>query len=564
MALALPPFIIPCAAILLAAPSAAQQYGGVFYKEMSVYNGQAGELFGSDAASVGDLNNDGVDDFVVTAPGYDSLTNTNVGAVRLYSGANGTMLHEFTGSVDFETLGLAVVGVPDMNGDLVPDIAMSSSIGEGTVTIYSGDTYALLRTISAPAGAHEFGCDLTVLGDINANGFDELVIGADETEVGGISQGAVFLYDLDTGLSLAQFNGSTQGESFGCAVAPIGDCDSDGLPDLVVSAPAADDGAVNHTGKVRIVSSITGLVLLEVVGTRAGLYLGTSVLGIDDINGDLMPDFVVGSIRDHSGVGFYVGSVVVYSGLDGTELRREWGIDNHERFGATLAYAGDIDGDGKNDFLAGAPGDLLGGRCYVFCAAIEGQFTRIESESDDEQFGTAVVGLGDHDGDGSMGVLVTAPHADDVTGDEGGFYIYELGDAVVASGDEISSSLGGTITYDLDFPEQTAYTATQQFQMLVCEAGLGGQNLFGSIAPILDDPLFGDTLSKSYPGQISNPFGTLDAAGQTTIEVIFPAGGGAGLIGRTFYSTVVWFEQSGPGGLVIHGYSAPQLITVTP
>lgn len=560
-----PPFFIAAAAYVcaLAPLAAAQQYGGGFERAQSLYNATAGEAFGSACASIGDLNSDGIGDLLVTAPGSDSAGLINNGAVRLLSGADGSLIHQFEGNVDFERMGQAIVALPDINADLIPDIAISSMKGDGEVTLWSGADRALIDTITAPVGAHDFGCDLAVLPDISANGVAELLIGAENSLVLGVAAGAVYAYDLGTRTSVQTVTGSALGDTFGCAVAAIADCNADGVADYLVSAPGADPSGLNNAGSVYLISGVDGSVLVQRDGSRAGQFLGSSVLGLDDMNGDLVPDFAIGTVRDFpsGGSGLFIGSVAIHSGTDGAELRRHWGMENFEFFGGTVIDAGDFDGDGLGDYAIGAAGDLFGGRVYVYYSSVDLLMTILESEGAGDQHGTAIAAMGDHDGDGDPALLVTAPLAGGGVVNGGAAYVREFTPFLAASANTISNAAGGVVTYDLDFPDDITSNPTQIYQVLISGLGTGPTDLFGVAAPLTDDVLLQDTIIKAYPSPLSNPFGSLAPDGTAQFTATFPAGGLNALVGHTFYLSAAWYEQGG-AGFILRGFARTQPITI--
>jgi hypothetical protein len=557
------------AALLLSAaalsPATALQYGGAFEIEQAIYNFSGNERHGSACAYVGDVNADSIGDFLVAAPGFDGVSLLNNGAVRLISGADGSLIHQFEGVASFDRMGQSVCAIPDIDADLIPDFAISSLAGEGEVTLWSGATQLLIDTIAAPVGAHDFGCDLALIDDLSSNGMAELLIGAENTEVLGVAVGAVYAYDLSTRTSVQIVTGLALGDSFGCAVAPIADCNADGLADYLVSSPGADPGGMNNAGSVFLISGADGSTILQVDGSRPGLFLGNSVLGLDDLDLDGTPDFAIGTIRDFptgSG-GLYIGSVGVHSGADGSELRRHWGDDSYEHFGQSLAIAGDYEGDGKNEYLVGAPGSLYGGRVYVYYSSLDSGMTILESDGPDDEHGIAMAYLGDHDGDGSEGLLVCAPGADGGVVNGGVAYVREFTSCMTASAMVISNAAGGVVTYDLDFPEDFTNKLTQTYQVLLSGAGAGATDLFGLTAPVGDDNLYRDSLVKKYPGPLSTPFGNLAPDGTASFSATFAAGTLPQLVGRTFHLSAAWYEQGG-GQFVLRGFAHAIPITIEP
>lgn len=558
-----PAFSLSLAALCTLAPAlAAQQYGGAFDLERSHFAAASGEVYGTSCVALGDVTADGIGDYAVGAPGHDGVGMVNNGRVQLFSGADGALVHEFEGAISYESLGVALAALPDLDGDLVPDLAIGSRGGPGSVGIWSGSTRTLIRTIAAPVDADDFGESLAVLADFSGNGVDELAIGAERGAVGGLGVGAVYVFDLDDGSQHWLASGAAVGDAFGRAVSRIADVDSDGFDDLLVAAPGYDPAGFSNAGAVHLLSGATGVQILQVDGDGNGLYSGTSVLGLDDLNADGTPDFAIGSVRDTPGTGLFVGSVSVRSGADGSEIRLDWGDEGNENYGAALAEAGDLDGDGIGDWLVGAPGSVYGGRVYVSASSAQGILATLDSDGPNDRFGSALAWLGDHDGDGAPGVLVTGTHMDGGVPGGGGLQVREWVDCISPLDVAISNGAGGTAVFDLDFPEDSTYGSPAQYQVLISGAGTGPEPLFDLLVPLTRDSFFNDTLGKRYPGPVSNPFGALGAGNTASFSVGFAAGGAANLVGREFWLSSAWFEQG--GGFALHGFSRAARLEIVP
>ncbi|GJM24321.1 MAG: hypothetical protein DHS20C16_07360 [Phycisphaerae bacterium] len=196
--------------------------------------------------------------------------------------------------------------------------------------------------------------------------------------------------------------GENAGDSFGLEVMAIGDLDSDGAMEFIVSAPGNDEGA-NNAGKVYLYDGATQAIIRTHVGARANEALRNVMPG-GDVNSDGFKDYIVGSGD---------GAVYVYSGFDGAELHEFTSVQAGEGFGFRSSSLKDIDGDGHDDIIVGAwNNDAAGnnaGRAYVYSGA-DGSLIRMHTGPfANAWFGHTVNELGDLDGDGVFDYCVGAP-----------------------------------------------------------------------------------------------------------------------------------------------------------
>jgi hypothetical protein len=265
--------------------------------------------FGNAVAGLPDINADLKGDIVVGALFEDPGTSPfNCGRVYVYSGATGQLLRKIGSPTPQEKgkFGTSVSGVPDLNGDNVADILVGSQEfnGQGRVHIYSGATFARLRTIHSP-GAETggvFGWSVSGIPDVNGDARGDILVGAPHEDPGTspTSCGRAYIYSGATGQllwKLLPLTPEAQGR-FGWSVAGIPDTNNDGRGDAIVGAPGEDPGASpTDAGRAYVHSGATGLRLstLTSVSEAAAGGFGSSVSGITDVNGNARAEVVVGA-----------------------------------------------------------------------------------------------------------------------------------------------------------------------------------------------------------------------------------------------------------------------------
>ncbi|MEZ6194512.1 MAG: hypothetical protein R3F20_02125 [Planctomycetota bacterium] len=306
------------------------------------------------------------------------------------------------------TLGSAVTPAGDVNNDGFPDVIVASSFPSMLISpsasvslalIVSGLDGSVIRTHSVSGLEDRFGESSVGLGDINGDGFDDYVIAARLADFAGQNTGRVVAYSGFDGAVITTMDGTGIGDELGSSLASAGDIDGDGIQDLIIGARADDDGGV-QSGSVFVLSGASGAILHHFIG-NPGDEIGWSVAGPGDVNGDGVPDIVTGSPYSDVPV-FNAGDVRVYSGLDGSLIHVFVGVASDQGWGATVAGAGDVNGDGFADIIASAakmPNVLnpSPGRVAVYSGA-DGAL--IFQDSSGGAVGFAIAGGCDFDGDG--------------------------------------------------------------------------------------------------------------------------------------------------------------------
>ncbi len=255
----------------------------------------------------------------------------------------------------------------------------------------------------------DFGWDLDVLPDLDADGVPELLIGARGHSCGGFRDGTAYEFS-GVGVELDHWCGDK--EYLGWSVAALGDVDQDGVGDIAVGAPWYWDPVKGKdTGRAFVISTETGATLLELNGEIQYNEFGKQLAGISDLDGDGYPELLVGA-PGHGPGG--EGAVYVISTRDGSTLRVHYGVDSQDYLGMSVAALGDVDGDGVKDYAAAAERyiDTRRGRLYVYSGQTGAELWTADGIWDYDTFGIAIADGGDIDGDGAADVLCSGDGAD--------------------------------------------------------------------------------------------------------------------------------------------------------
>jgi len=386
--------LVACGLALLTAPLASQT-GGVEDLRWRFDGPHFFSLFGASVSGAGDVNHDGFDDVIVGAWGtVPAGSFSSTGAAYVYSGATGQQLFQFSGSAGNDFQGWAVSDAGDIDGDGFADV-MVGAIGAdpngvtdaGSVIVYSGRLGNQLMSFHGAAISDTFGYSLANAGDVDLDGVPDLIIGALMTDLNGFIQvGSAYVYSGATRAQLYRFDGEADFDDFAFAVDGAGDVNGDGVPDLIVGSVLADPNGLVDAGSAFVYSGATGLQLYRFNGQFPGDELGSAVAGIGDVNGDGFDDLAVGAILASPNGVSNAGSVFVYSGFDGTQLYRYDGAGVDDRLGLSVSAAGDFDADGRPDFMVGdwsadPNGFLNAGSAVIYSGATGAELQRFDGTS---------------------------------------------------------------------------------------------------------------------------------------------------------------------------------------
>ena len=378
-----------------------KQSGWVMFENLSnadaSFWGEAdNDCSGGAVAGAGDVNGDGYDDFIIGVKDNDEYGD-RAGQTYLIFGkpsgwAMGTNLASsnasFLGESAFEFSGVSVAGAGDVNGDGYDDFLIGAE-GYGSIHFYGGRTYLILGSASgwemntpltnasasleADVSLAFSGHSVAGAGDVNGDGLDDILIGAyNESFQAGTTYlvlGNTSGWELGMHLTnaTASFKGEDGGDISGISVAGAGDLNGDGYDDILIGA-AADADTFLGGGKVYVIfGNASGWAMNTSLADAPASYhsegpsygFGWSVAGAGDVNGDGYDDFVVGAIT------YFVwgGKAYLFLGrpsgwsveMNASTADASFKSDiKFARAGWSVSESGDVNGDGYDDILIGA------------------------------------------------------------------------------------------------------------------------------------------------------------------------------------------------------------------
>ncbi len=446
------------AIVLLFAPLTYSQCPPVY-----TFSGEAAEnWFGESVSGAGDVNNDGFEDLIVGAYLNDT-GGIHAGRAYVYSGQGGALLHTFTGEAAYDHFGGSVSGAGDVNNDGFDDLIVGASWNAaggneaGQAYVYSGQSGALLHTFTGEAAGDHFGGSVSGAGDVNNDGFDDLIVGAPLSDAAGSNAGRAYVYSGQSGALLYTFTGEPGGypfgDEFGFSVSTAGDVDNDGFDDLIVGAYLNDAGG-NDAGRAYVYSGQSGSLLFTFNGTAVYDRFGESVSGAGDVNNDGFDDLIVGARYNNAG-GYNSGQAYVYSGQSGALLYTFTGEAEGDFFGRSVSGADDVNNDGFDDLIVGAYLNDVGGDgaggAYVYSGQSGALLYTFTGEAEGDFFGRSVSGAGDVNNDGFEDLIVGAFWNDAGGNDAGRAYVFLGNCCCIGTRGDLNSDGNDANILDLTF-----------------------------------------------------------------------------------------------------------------
>ena len=431
----------------------------------------AGDQFGISVSSAGDVNGDGYSDVIVGA-NFNDAGGLNAGRAYIYFGGNimNNAADVFlTGEAASDLFGNSVSTAGDVNGDGYGDVIVSAYFNDaggsnaGRVYVYFGGSSmnsVADITINGAATADNFGFAVSFAGDMNGDGYGDMIVGAYLNDAGGTSAGRAYVYfggNIPDSIADVIMTGAAAGDQFGISVSSAGDVNGDGYSDVIVGANFNDAGGSN-AGRAYIFfggNIIDNTADVIMTGAAANDQFGNSVSSAGDVNGDGYSDLISGANLNDAGGPSAGRSYIYYGGsnMDNTADVVFTGAATSDQFGWTVSTAGDINGDGYSDVISGADlsdaGGLNAGRVYLYLNSMTGADIADEfftGAAADDFFGYSVATAGDMNGDGFNDIIVGAPYNNAGGSAVGRTYIYFGGIILNNTADVV---LTGTVSSEL-------------------------------------------------------------------------------------------------------------------
>ncbi|RLC38737.1 hypothetical protein DRH27_01545, partial [Candidatus Falkowbacteria bacterium] len=381
-------------------------YGGktVNTSYLAFYGNEATAGFGVDVDG-GDFNGDGYSDIIIGAYAHDagSSTASDIGQAYIYFGGPNInpASPDVTVSGDYNTIyfGNSVASAGDVNSDGYDDFLVgapyypATGTNRGQAYLYYGGATISTSSVITISGSEDntyLGFDVGSAGDVNADGYADFIVGAYMHDAGSSTAanlGQAYIYlggpDLDSTADIT-LSGDNNNARFGTAVAGAGDVNGDGYDDVIVGAYAHNNFGTEDIrwGRAYLYyggQSMDNIPDFTMLSNEAIARLGLAVNKAGDVNGDGYADIIVGADandadgtetedfnnRGQAYVFFGSPHIGTSSNVNSADIIMS-GLADNDFLGLDVAYAGDVNGDGYDDFIAGVQEYTGAGMSYLY------------------------------------------------------------------------------------------------------------------------------------------------------------------------------------------------------
>lgn len=433
-----------------------------------VLTGTDYNFFGRTVANAGDINGDGFDDIVIGVEGVEGHDEQQFYMAQVFFG--GVIPHnspdlELTGQTTHET-GRSVSAAGDVNGDGYKDLLVGGTIGR-TYIFFGGPHMDSIPdvTLTGDGGADYFGISVSGAGDVNNDGFDDVIVGAYNYQ-GGKGRASLFYGGANMDNVRDVIFEENNHQQYGQCVKGVGDINHDGFDDIMIGSTLTSGApGSGGTGRAYIYyggSNMDNIADKSFTDNVFGGVFGGAITA-SDINGDGIKDIIISGRH----VGAYGGAFYVfYASFNNIDTIADVAIyntaGNYNYFGNSIS-ADDFNHDGYADIIVGAWGNNSDrGKVYVFYGGVSMDNTPdiiYIGENAGDKFGYSVSTAGNFNGDGKPGYIIGAP---DYNSQSGRVYLFQNSIITSVNPDQneinVSKSTDISVSFGLDMNSSTINT----------------------------------------------------------------------------------------------------------
>ncbi len=387
---------------------------------------------------------------------------------------------------------------------------------------------AIIEEFHGEAAYDNFGNDVSSAGDVNGDGYADIMVAAIQNDEGGTSAGKVSIFyggPLRDNIADVEIVGQAAKDYLGFSCSGAGDVNNDGFDDVIIGV-YEDDTRGDGAGKAILLlggNPMDAIPDAEFFGEAAGDSFGWSVSGAGNVNGDEYADIIIGASGNDQ-VGFIAGKAYIYYGsasLDNTADVELLAKAAWDRFGKSASTAGDVNNDGFDDVIVGAFEAGNAGEAYIFLGAAAMDATAdltMTGEFLDDDFGSSVDTAGDVNNDGFDDVLIGAPVNSENGLGAGKIYVFNGGSPM-------------NNVADVKFKGKLAYGYLGAEHSIAAAGDINNDNFADIIVAAREDDAGGNAAGRAFilfGGSPMNNVADVEIIGEASEDLLGKAVSGAG------------------------------------